>query len=97
MEAEEADSFERAKITYSGRRWSASKFVHKRFKLPKRQLLSNVPGYRDPVDGGRCGVEANEEDATGHALIHCDFKLAVTRKSRPCRATLRVLIKQIAA
>ena len=28
---------------------------------------------------------------------HCDFKLAVTRKSRPCRGTLRVLIKQIAA
>ena len=30
-------------------------------------------------------------------LVHCDFKLAVTRKSRPCRGTLRVLIKQIAA
>ena len=29
--------------------------------------------------------------------VHCDFKLAVTRKSRPCRGTLRVLIKQIAA
>ena len=29
--------------------------------------------------------------------IHCDFKLAVTRKSRPCRGTLRVLIKLIAA
>ena len=28
---------------------------------------------------------------------HCDFKLAVTRKSRPCRGTLRVLIKLIAA
>ena len=28
---------------------------------------------------------------------HCDFKLAVTRKSRLCRCTLRVLIKQIAA
>ena len=28
---------------------------------------------------------------------HCDFKLAVARKSRPCRGTLRVLIKQIAA
>ena len=28
---------------------------------------------------------------------HCDFKLAVMRKSRPCRSTLRVLIKQIAA
>ena len=29
--------------------------------------------------------------------MHCDFKPAVTRKSRPCRGTLRVLIKQIAA
>ena len=36
-----------------------------------------------------------------HILVsrinHCDFKPAVTRKSRPCRDTLRVLIKQIAA
>ena len=29
--------------------------------------------------------------------LHCDFKLAVTRKSRPCGGTLRMLIKQIAA
>ena len=37
--------------------------------------------------------------ALGECLLptHCDFKLAVTRKSRPCRGTLRVLIKQIAA
>ena len=67
MEAKWADSVERAKITYSGPRWSASKFVHKRFKLPKGQLLSNVPGYRDPVDGGRCKMEAKEADATGRA------------------------------
>ena len=67
MEAKEADSVELAKITYSGRRWSASKFVHNRFKLPKGQLLSTVRGYRDPVDGGRCKVEAKEADATGRA------------------------------
>ena len=30
-------------------------------------------------------------------ICHCNFKLAVTRKSRPCRGTLRVLMKQIAA
>ena len=28
---------------------------------------------------------------------HCDFKLALTLKSRPCRGTLHVLIRQIAA
>ena len=67
VEAKEADSVERAKITYSGRRWSASKFVHKRFKLPKGQLLSNVPGYCDPVDGGQCKVEAKEADAVERA------------------------------
>ena len=52
MEAEDAESIERAKITYSGRRWSTSKFARKRLNLPKGQLLSDVPGYRDPVDGG---------------------------------------------
>ena len=31
------------------------------------------------------------------SITHCDFKLALTRKSRPCRGTLRVLMKQIAA
>ena len=44
--------------------------MHKRFKLPKGQLLSNVPGYRDPVDGGRRKVEAKEADATGVPRQH---------------------------
>ena len=67
MEANEADSVVRAKKSHSGRRCSASKFGHKRFKLPKGQLLSNVPRYRDPVDAGRRKVKAKEADATGRA------------------------------
>ena len=43
--------------------------MHKKFKFPKGQFLANVPGYRDPVDGGRCKVEAKEADATGRAQI----------------------------
>ena len=69
MEAEDADFVERAKITYSGRWWSASKFAQKKFNLPKGQLLSSVPGYRDPVDGGLCKVEVKEADAAGRDKI----------------------------
>ena len=51
----------------------------------------------DDAAGSYCTRRHRTRCRGQSSATHYDFKRAVTRKSRPCQGTLRVLIKQIAA
>ena len=83
------------------------------FSMPKIQLKRvNHKLSRGLIDAPSTGRASEASSGPGKSLVqhglvekrqtsgiekHCDFKLAVTLKSRPCRGTVLVLIRQIAA
>ena len=66
-------------------------YEHDRSQDHTRDRMPAVDNYVDDLKAPSKNCPDVASKLAEHG-IHCDFKLAMTRKSRPCRGTLRVLI-----